>query len=116
MRKVSGENQPRRSRRRRGTGAATGAVAGSPATRVGAEPGRGRGALTVAVAVSDAIKRLDLREIVVGRLELLAQPLDVAVDGAVVDVDVFAVGGVHQLVAALDVPRPERQRLEDEEL
>src|SRR6478736_5162580 len=31
-------------------------------------------------AVTDAIERLDHVEIVVGRLELLAQPLDVAVD------------------------------------
>src|SRR2546423_7641962 len=35
-------------------------------------------------AVADAIKRLDHVEVVVRRLELLAQPLDVAVDGAVV--------------------------------
>ena len=34
-------------------------------------------------------------------LELLAQPLDVAVDGAVVDIDLVVIGGVHQRVAAL---------------
>src|SRR3712207_2105057 len=37
--------------------------------------------------VPDAVERLDHVEAVVGRLELLAQPLDVAVDGAVVHVD-----------------------------
>src|SRR5262249_20826389 len=36
--------------------------------------------------VADAVERLDHVEVVIGRLELLAQPLDVAVDGAVVDV------------------------------
>ena len=34
---------------------------------------------------------------------------------AVVDVDVLAVGGVHQLVAALDMAGAGRQRLQDEE-
>jgi len=38
-------------------------------------------------AVSDAVERFDHLEIVVHHLELLAQPLDVAVDGAVVDID-----------------------------
>ena len=33
-------------------------------------------------------------------LELLAQPLDVAVDGAVVDIDLVVVGRIHQGVAA----------------
>jgi hypothetical protein len=43
--------------------------------------------LTVAIAVADAVEGLDLGELVVDDLELLAQPLDVAVDGAVVDID-----------------------------
>src|SRR5262245_542377 len=38
-------------------------------------------------AIADAVKGLDDVEVVVCLLELLAQPLDVAVDGAVVDVD-----------------------------
>ena len=59
-------------------------------------------------AVADTIERFDHLEVVVDRLELLAQPLDVAVDRAVVDVDVLAVGGVHQLVAVLDVAGPLR--------
>src|SRR6202035_3458617 len=74
------------------------------------------GPLVLAIAISDAIERFDLCEIVVDRLELLAQPLDVAVDGAVVDVDVLAIGRIHQLVAILDVAGALRQRLKDQEL
>src|SRR5260221_9958290 len=103
MRAVSGEK-----RRRRGRSAMAALVARGDA--------RAPAASTVAVAVSDAIERLDLGELAVDHLELLAQPLDVAVDGAVVDVDMLAVGGIHQLVAALDVTGPRRQRFEDEEL
>ena len=43
-------------------------------------------------------------------------PLDVAVDGAVVDIDVVLIGDVHQLVARFDHAGPLRQRLEDHEL
>src|SRR5215472_12171578 len=70
----------------------------------------------IAVTVSDAIQRLDLLEIVVHDLELLAQPLDVAVDGAIIDIDVLAIGGVHQLVAALDMAGTRRERLQDQKL
>src|SRR6266700_4955973 len=45
----------------------------------------GRAASHLLEAVADAVERLDHIEVVVGRLEFLAQPLDVAVDGAVVD-------------------------------
>ena len=48
--------------------------------------------------------------------ELLADALDVAVDGAVVHVDVLAIGGVDQLVARLHHARPRRQRLDQQEL
>src|SRR5580704_12494299 len=51
-------------------------------------------------AVADAVKRFDHLEIVVHHLELLAQPLDVAVDGAVVDIDLVVIGRIHQRVAA----------------
>src|SRR6266550_3285583 len=51
--------------------------------------------------VADAVKRLDHVEIVIGSLELLAQPLDVAVDGAVVDIDLIVIGRIHQRVPAL---------------
>src|SRR5690349_12245823 len=103
MRKVSGESQARRGGRRNAILPGAGSAYGSPTTRDGPLPAGGRGWLTVAVAVSDAIERLDQREVVVDRLELLPEPLDVAVDRPVVDIDVLAVGGVHQLVAALDV-------------
>ncbi len=67
-------------------------------------------------AVADAVQRLDHVEVVVDLLELLAQPLDVAVDGAVVDVDLIVVGRVHQRVARLDHAGPLGERLQDQEL
>src|SRR3954464_9719111 len=51
--------------------------------------------------VADAVERLDHVEALVDDLELLSQPLDVAVDGAVVHVDLIVVGRVHQGIAAL---------------
>src|SRR5215217_9043421 len=56
-------------------------------------------------AVADAVERLDHLELVVDDLELLAQPLDVAVDGAVVDIDLVVIGRLHERVAALDDAR-----------
>src|SRR5207244_1039017 len=64
--------------------------------------------------VADAVQRLDHVEIVIGRLELLAQPLDVAVDGAVVDIDLIVVGRVHQRIAAFHDAGPARKCLQDE--
>ena len=57
-----------------------------------------------------------MSKLVVDRLELLAQALDVAVDGAVVDIDLIVVGRVHQGVAALHDAGALRQRLQDQEL
>src|SRR5947199_5293066 len=70
----------------------------------------------VAISVSDAIKRFDLLELAVDLAELAAHPLDVAVDRAVVDVDRLAVGGIHQLVAVLYMPRPLGEGLHQKEL
>src|SRR5881227_2915345 len=70
----------------------------------------------VAVSITDAIEGFDLAEFGVDRLELLAQALDVAVDRAVIDVDVLAVSRIHQLIAVFDVTRTLRQGFEDQEL
>src|SRR5205085_7422488 len=70
----------------------------------------------VAVSITDAIESFDLAEFGIDRLELLAQALDVAVDRAVIDVDMLAIGRVHQLIAIFDVTRTLRQRFEDQEL
>src|ERR1700735_4301576 len=51
-------------------------------------------------AVADAVQGFDHLEIVVHDLELLAQPFDVAVDSAIVDIDLIVIGGIHQGVAA----------------
>src|SRR6185437_2527491 len=102
MRRVSGDS------RGRGRGLLAAAGAASPSAAAAAA---GRGS-AVAVAISDAIKRFDLREACVYGLEFLAQALDVAVDGAIVDIDVLAIGAVHELVPALHMAGPQRQRFE----
>src|SRR6185437_2263165 len=110
MRRVSGDRcqRARTPKRGRGVAGARGFARGSATTAAS------RG-LVVAVTVSNAIQSLDLSEIGVDDLELFAQPLDVAVDGAIIDVDVLAVSAVHQLIAAFDVARPNCERLQDEE-
>src|SRR6478672_8152460 len=65
--------------------------------------------------VSDSVKRLDPLEAGVDGAKLAPQPLDVAVDRAVVDIDVFLIGDVHQLVARLYDAGTLRQRLQDHE-
>src|SRR5262245_43890647 len=109
MRRVSGEERRVALGRRRSSGggpAADGRDGSGPRRPSAAairapnpcSPNRRAGS-GVAVSVSDAIKRFDLLELAVDLAELATHPLDVAVDGAVVDVDRLAVGGVHQLVA-----------------
>src|SRR5271163_3360499 len=66
--------------------------------------------------IADAVQRLDHIEVVVACLELLAQPLDVAVDGAVVDIDLIVISRVHQGVAALHHAGAARQRVQDQKL
>ena len=46
------------------------------------------------VSVPDAVKSFDLREIFVNVSELAAKAFDVAVDGAVVNIYILAIGGV----------------------
>ena len=54
-----------------------------------------------------------MSKLVVRSLELLAQPLDMAVDCAVVDIDLIVVGGVHERVAALHHARAAGKRLQN---
>src|SRR5258707_200997 len=58
-----------------------------------------RGGSSFLEAIAHAVERLDHVEGVVNDLEFLAQALDVAVDRAVVDIDLVVVGGIHQGVA-----------------
>src|SRR5579875_811107 len=74
-----------------------------------------RNATSLLEAIADAVQRLDHLEVLVHELEFLAQPLDMAVDGAVVDIDLIVIGGVHQRIAALHDAWPLRQRLQDQE-
>jgi hypothetical protein len=67
-------------------------------------------------AIADTIERLDHIELDVACPELYAQPLDVAVDGPVVDIHLIVVGCIHQGVAAFHHSRPARERLQDEKL
>src|SRR5580704_12862661 len=66
-------------------------------------------------AITDPVEGLDHIEFAVGRPEPLAQALDMAVDGAVIDIDLFVVRHIHQGVAALDHARTAGQRLQDQE-
>jgi len=45
--------------------------------------------------IADAIKRLDHLELVVDRLEFFPQALDMAVDCAIIDIDLVIIGGIH---------------------
>src|SRR5690606_37825334 len=113
---------PRRCRRR-GEGACgrSGTCAyrlapGMPARAAHVPVGALRRLSAFLVAVADAVERLELREVLIDLPELLAQALDVAVDGAVVDIDALAIGLVHQLVAVLDVAGADGERLKQQEL
>src|SRR5256885_5020507 len=66
--------------------------------------------------VSDAIERVDRVEGGIDGAELAPDALDVAVDGAVVDIDIVAIGDVEQLVAGFYDSGPLGQRFEDQEL
>src|SRR5476651_2237019 len=86
--------------------------------RVPGSQGRRRGLRRrsgFAVSVSNAIEGFDRVELGVHVSELLAHALDVAVDGAVVDIDLIVVGRVHQVVAALHEAWPLGQRLQEQE-
>src|SRR6516165_2928293 len=65
--------------------------------------------------VTDPVERFDHFEVVVDHLELLAQPLDVAVDGAIVDINPVVIGGIHQRVSTFHHTWARRQRLQDQE-
>lgn len=65
-----------------------------------------RPVLDLSEAVPHAIERLDHIELVVDRLELLAKALDVAVDRAIVHVDLLVIGRIHQRIAAFNDARP----------
>src|SRR5438552_17766324 len=123
MRRVSGETVQRLSvlDRRSALGPRAGAALASDRGAEGcsatAEGDAGAAAgSTVAVSIPDAIECFDLREIRIDVLKFLAQALDVTVDRPVVDVDVLAVGRIHQLIAVFDVPRTMREGFEDQKL
>src|SRR5258706_13455872 len=67
------------------------------------------------VAIAHPVHGVDAVELRVDRLELLTDPLDVAVDGALADVVVVRVALARELAARLDVPGVANQRLQHEE-
>src|SRR3954464_14207365 len=69
----------------------------------------------LAKTVSDPIEGFDRTELAVDCAKLAAHALDVAVDGAIVDIDVVLIGDVHQLVARFDHAGPLGERLQDQE-
>src|SRR5215469_8896123 len=72
--------------------------------------------LCFAVAIAHAIESFDGIEVIVDDLELLAQPFDVAVDRAVVDIDLVVVSRVHQVIATLHKSGALGQALKDKKL
>src|SRR3954447_3445342 len=66
--------------------------------------------------VSDAIQGLDSIEVGIAGAEFPSDAFDVAVDGAVIDIDVVLIGDVEQLVAGLYYARALGERFEDQEL
>src|SRR5260370_32306407 len=84
----------------------------SGALRPGGAPGAGSG---FPIAVSDTVEGFDRIEFWVHIAELLAHALDVAVDGAVIDIDLILIGRVHQIVAALHECRTLGQGLQEQE-
>src|SRR5688500_4590239 len=67
-------------------------------------------------AVAHSVQRLDHVKARIDRFEFLAEPFYVAVDGAIVDIDLIVIGGVHERVAAFHHARPLREGLQDQEL
>src|ERR1044071_9875872 len=67
-------------------------------------------------AIAYAVQGLDRLECRVEGAEFAPQPFDVAVDGAVVDIDVVLIGDVHQLVARLVHSGALGERFQDHEL
>src|SRR5688572_5405197 len=72
--------------------------------------------LFVREAITGAIERFDSIELRIDLPEFAPDALDVAVYGAIVDIDVVLISGIHQLVARLHDAGALRQRLEDQEL
>src|SRR5436305_1751452 len=123
MRRVSGATVQRlsvldrRSARGRRAGAALASDRGAEGCSATAEGDAGAATgSTVAVSIPDAIECFDLREIGIDVLEFFAQSLDVTIDRPVVDIDVLAIGRIHQLIAVFDVPRTVREGFEDQKL
>jgi hypothetical protein len=56
-------------------------------------------------AIPDAIEGIDHVEAAVDYPEFAAHSLDVAINGPIVDVDIIAIGGIHQCVATFDHSR-----------
>src|SRR6185369_619693 len=67
-----------------------------------------------AESISDAIKGLDCIKLWVGAAEFSADPLDMAVDRAVIDIHIVLIGDVEQLVARLHHSGPLGERLQDQ--
>jgi hypothetical protein len=61
---------------------------------------QGSGELDFSKAVPDTIECIDHVEAAVHYPKFLAHSLDVAINGSIFDMDIIAIGGIHQCVAA----------------
>src|SRR5690349_19871112 len=105
MRSVSGDKRPRRGScgSKRTVQISRASLRAAEAAGIAAVSSSG-----VAVAVTDAVKRLNLRKIRVDHFEFFAQTFDMAVYCTVIDVDVLAISAIHQLIAAFHMAGPHR--------
>ncbi len=60
--------------------------------------------LVFVVPITDTVECLNRREFIISRTHLFAQALDVAVDRAVININLVIIGDVHQLIADFTKP------------
>ena len=63
------------------------------------------------VSIADAVKRFDGVKHIIQFAEFLPQAFDMAINGAVVHIDLIIIRRIHQLVAAFHIARTGRERL-----
>ena len=76
----------------------------------------GIGELDFSKAVPNTIECIDHVEAAVHHPEFLAHSLDVAINGSFVDMDIIAIGGIHQCVATFYYSRAAREQLQKKKL
>src|SRR5690349_5338094 len=80
-------------------------------------PGRKRNFFlfrTFAVLISDPVERFDLGEVGSDGAEFFSDPLDVGIDGSVIDIDILTISHINQLIPVFNVTGSYCQRLKQQ--